>query len=181
MNPHHGIYQPGPIKKESGMGKFRAFISLGSNIGDKLQNIQKAVEILTETGNSTLLRHSECYKTEPVDYADQDWFVNAVIEIETDYPPLRLLKKIKTIEKEMGRNEGGIRFGPRIIDLDILFFDDLIIKEDGLTIPHPRLHQRRFVLKPICDIAPHLVHPVLSKSMETLLNNLNTGQEVIPV
>jgi 2-amino-4-hydroxy-6-hydroxymethyldihydropteridine diphosphokinase len=103
-----------------------------------------------------------------------------VIGIETRVDPDTLFKKIKAIEKEAGRRSETIRFGPRVLDLDILLFRDLVLETDCLTIPHPRMHQRRFVLQPICDIAPGVVHPVLKQTMQQLLESLSAkGQKVV--
>lgn len=147
------------------------YIAIGSNLGDKLSNCRKGIELL-ETFGAKLLACSHFYKTEPVDYADQDWFINAVIKADTDLAPLPLLKALKSVEKKAGRVE-TVRFGPRVLDMDIIFYDDLIMDESGLTIPHPRMHKRRFVLTPICDIEPNLVHPMLKQTMADLLKQLD--------
>ncbi|MBW1838283.1 MAG: 2-amino-4-hydroxy-6-hydroxymethyldihydropteridine diphosphokinase [Deltaproteobacteria bacterium] len=120
------------------------------------------------------------YKTEPVDYKDQDWFINFVIQIGTSLDPFALLNRIGDIQGAAGRDRDPVRFGPRILDMDIIFFDDLLIDTGNLVIPHPRMHERRFVLQPLCDIDPNLIHPVLKKRMEDLLENLNDdNQEII--
>lgn len=155
------------------------FISIGSNIGDKLQNCRNAVCAIAEGGVSLPIAQSRFYQTEPVDYCEQDWFVNAAIKIETDCEPVALLGKLQSIEKNLGRKKNVIRFGPRLIDLDILLYDSLIIELPRLTIPHPRMHQRRFVLQPLCDIDPFTVHPVLKKDMWTLLNALGENKQRI--
>lgn len=157
-----------------------AYISIGSNIGNSLENCKKAISVLKNTCSIQLSRISKFYKTEPVDYTDQSWFINAVIEIRTSLEPEQLFKTLKSIEKKAGRDENGIRFGPRLLDLDILFFNDETLETPELVIPHPRMHKRRFVLKPICDINPDFVHPVLLKKMKDLLEGLtDTGQEAI--
>jgi len=150
-------------------------------MGDKIGNCHKAIVELTHTNISELKEKSNFYTTEPVDYTDQDWFVNSVVKIETHLGPEALFKQLKRIEKEAGRKENTIRFGPRILDLDILFYNNRIIDTPLLKIPHPRMHQRRFVLTPFCDIDPDKVHPVLKKDIRYLLNTLSDqGQKVIP-
>ncbi len=145
-----------------------AIIAIGSNLGDKLANCKKGIEALEFCG----VKISACshfYKTEPVDYTDQDWFINAAVRVETDLPPIDLLKLLKSLEKKLGRIE-TVRFGPRTLDMDIIFYGDLVFEKDGLHIPHPRMHKRVFVLRPICDIVPLFIHPVLKQDMKTLLS-----------
>ncbi|MBL0731795.1 MAG: 2-amino-4-hydroxy-6-hydroxymethyldihydropteridine diphosphokinase [Desulfosarcina sp.] len=154
-------------------------ISAGSNIGDKSGNCKKGIAALIRVESAVLLKESKLYKTEPVDYTDQDWFVNCAVKISTPLEPLELLTEIKRIESEAGRKKDAVRFGPRVLDLDIIFFDDRVIESDNLIIPHPRMHQRRFVLMPICDIDPNIIHPVLKKSVRALLAELDdSGQKV---
>ena len=157
-----------------------AYLSVGSNMGDKRSNCERGIEDLTASGAAALLARSPLYKTEPVDYLEQDWFVNAVIKIETAEGPYELLARLKEIERNNGRTGGARRFGPRVLDLDILMFDDLVVKSSRLTLPHPRMHQRRFVLQPMCDIDPFVVHPVLKESMRQLLDQIAAkAQKVI--
>ena len=158
-------------------------ISAGSNIGDKSKNCRKGISALIRMKSAVLLKESKFYKTEPVDYRDQDWFVNCAVKISTPLEPVELLTEIKRIESEAGRKKDAVRFGPRVLDLDIIFFDDQIIDQkielDNLIIPHPRMHQRRFVLMPMCDIDPSIIHPVFKKSIRILLAELdNSGQKV---
>ena len=111
----------------------------------------------------------------------QDWFVNIAVKIETTLDPFQLIKKLKKIEADSGRTSDGIRFGPRILDMDIIYYDELVYKSPELEIPHPRMHERCFVLKPLCDIDPEIVHPLLGKKINDLLDNLNNEeQKVIP-
>ena len=148
--------------------KHIAYIAIGSNLGDKLSNCKKGIEALEFCG----VKVSACsrfYKTAPVDYTDQDWFINAVIRIDTNLQPIELLKLLKAIEKQLGRVE-TVRFGPRVLDMDIIFYDDLVFEKDALIIPHPRMHKRGFVLRPICDIEPDFIHPALKQDMKTLLS-----------
>ena len=154
-----------------------AYISAGSNIGNRLENCQNGITALTESGITTLKDKSPFYITEPVDYKDQDWFVNAVVKIETILDPFQLLSRLKSIQQDAGRINDSIRFGPRILDLDIILYDDIIINLSELIIPHPKMHKRRFVLKPFCDIDPTIVHPVLKMDMQSLLDNLDNKEQ----
>jgi len=155
-----------------------AFISVGSNLGDKLENCQRGVTLLIRNG-CRLVAQSGIYRTEPVDYLDQDWFVNYVVQIETALEPLKLLDAIHTIQKEAGRVQDKIRFGPRILDLDIILYDAITINTTKLIIPHPRMHKRRFVLQPLCDIDPVLIHPLRNMDMQSLLNALDDDEQRI--
>ena len=156
-----------------------AFIAVGSNIRNKLENCKKGVDALIRSDLVTLKAQSSCYKTDPVDYLDQDWFINYVIKIETSLDPFELLNRLKSIQQNAGRIRDAIRFGPRILDLDIILFDDAVINSENLTIPHPRMHKRRFVLKPVCDIDPEIIHPVLKKNMKYLLDSLHNKEQGI--
>jgi 2-amino-4-hydroxy-6-hydroxymethyldihydropteridine diphosphokinase len=142
-----------------------AYLGLGSNVGDKRGNIVGALGLISTW--SRVLQVSSLYKTEPVGFKDQDWFLNCAARIATDLAPRLLLERLKSIEKELGRIE-RIRDGPRTIDLDILFYDGLVLKEEGLTLPHPRLEGRMFVLAPLCEIAASLVHPLRLKTVAEL-------------
>lgn len=158
----------------------KAYISVGSNLGDKLANCRRGVDRLVQTTHSNLVAQSHVYQTEPVDDRDQDWFVNYVVALETDRDPLKLLADINRVEKEGGRVRSGRKFGPRTLDLDILLFGDRIIAKPRLTVPHPRLHKRHFVLRPLCDINPDIIHPILHRSMQQLLDELDaTDQQVM--
>ena len=161
------------------MDRHIAYISVGSNLGDRLANCRKGIAALTESGHSKILAQSRFYATEPVDYAHQDWFINAVVQLETVHDPFQLLDQIESIQRAAGRKINSIRFGPRILDLDIILYNDRIIHSAQLVVPHPRMHKRRFVLKPICDINPDIIHPVLKKEMRLLLESLgNDNQKV---
>ena len=159
------------------MKKHTVYIGTGSNIGDKRSNCQNGIDALIRTGTAALTDISRFYKTEPVDYLDQDWFVNAVIKIETTLDPFQLLKTLESIERSAGRVRDTIRFGPRILDMDIIFYDDLVLKTSLLVIPHPRMHKRCFVLKPICDIDSTFIHPVYKKDVRYLLDNLGEDRQ----
>ena len=157
-----------------------AYLSVGSNIGNKRSNCQRGVDDLIDSGAAILMARSSFYRTEPVDYNDQDWFVNTVVKIKTTDSPHELLDRLKKIEKNHGRTDSSKRFGPRVLDLDIIMFDDLVVRSPWLTLPHPRMHQRRFVLQPMCDIDPGVVHPVLKKKIQHLLDNIAAeGQRIL--
>jgi len=142
-------------------------------------NCKNGISALTTTRNVVEKVWSRFYKTEPVDYKNQDWFVNAVVKVETTLAPLELLKRLKAIEREAGRVDGAIRFGPRVLDLDIILYDDWVTNSSELVVPHPRMHKRRFVLRPICDIDPKIVHPVFKKEMQALLDVLDENDQRI--
>ncbi len=156
------------------------YVGIGSNLGDKLDNCRRAIEVIGSDTRNRLLKCSPFYHTEPVGEKEQDWFVNGVLGVETSLGPRELMDFLLAIEKKMGRVRGE-RWGPRVIDLDILFFDQKAIREGGLEIPHPRLQERRFVLVPLKDIAPHLVHPLLGKTISQLLAELKKEEKVLPL
>ncbi|MFZ0922974.1 MAG: 2-amino-4-hydroxy-6-hydroxymethyldihydropteridine diphosphokinase, partial [Candidatus Acidiferrales bacterium] len=143
------------------------YISLGSNVGDREQQIAAAIQALGTRG-IRILRQSSIYSTEPVDVATQSWFLNCVLEVETELMPRQLLRTFQEIENELGRKH-TVRRGPRVIDLDILLYGTSVIHSQELEVPHPRMSHRRFVLVPLAEIAPALRHPVENKSIEELL------------
>jgi len=153
-----------------------AYLSLGSNEGDRLRNLRLACAALRERG-SVIRCASSVYETEPVDMREQAWFLNAVIEVETTLPPLGLLDELQQVERELGRKR-TVPKGPRTIDLDILLYGDSIIREEQLTVPHPELHKRRFVLVPLREIAPTLKLPLLDRTPDELLRELEDSSEV---
>lgn len=157
----------------------RVFICLGSNIGDKVQHCKNGIDALIGSGNAILKNQSPFYYSEPTDFKDQDWFINGVIEIETRLEPIELIKTLKSIERQEGRTESTVQFGPRVLDMDIIFFDDWIIRLPGLVIPHPRMHLRRFVLQPLCDINPNVVHPVFKQTVKSMLEQITPDQQRI--
>ena len=156
-----------------------AFISVGANLGDRLKNCCRGIEALCSDDSVWLVQRAPFYETEPVDYTPQDWFLNTAIKIRTTLAPLELLARMQAIQLKMGRKEGGIRFGPRTLDLDLIFYQDCILTADRLVLPHPRMHKRRFVLQPIYDIDPTVVHPILGQDVKTLLNQLCEGDQQI--
>jgi 2-amino-4-hydroxy-6-hydroxymethyldihydropteridine diphosphokinase len=157
-----------------------AFVSVGSNLGDKLGNCLKGIAALADSGHNEVVGVSRFFRTSPVDYTQQDWFVNAAVKIKTALDPTALLDELVSIQRRAGRKAGAIRFGPRVLDLDILLYDALVMHAPQLEIPHPRMHKRAFVLRPICDIEPAVIHPVLGKSAADLLENLDDeAQQVI--
>lgn len=145
-------------------------LGLGSNVGDRLQNLQSAVDKLSKIGE--IIKVSKVYETEPWGKTDQPAFLNACVKIECNLNPEDLLNKLKQIEKKIGRVERE-RWGPREIDIDILFYDDIVIESQRLTIPHPLLHERAFVLVPLNDIAPEFTHPKLNVVVSELLKKVD--------
>jgi len=154
-----------------------AYIGIGSNLGNKLHQCEKAISEILKIDRHKLLARSSFFKTQPIGYTPQDWFVNGVVKIETDLEAPELLWELKRIESHLGRTE-TFRWGPRMIDLDILFFDDIEIQTEELQIPHPRVQQRQFVLIPLAEIDRNLIHPVLKKTIQELLNDSKEDQGV---
>jgi 2-amino-4-hydroxy-6-hydroxymethyldihydropteridine diphosphokinase len=147
------------------------FLSLGSNLGDRLNNLQDAIRSLPPKVHP--LSQSQIYETDPWGYTDQPAFLNLVIKANTELAPKKLLAFLKEMEVVLGR-EVTFHYGPRVIDLDILFYDDLVLDSPDLTIPHPRLTERVFVLFPLVELAPDLVHPVIKKSIQQLITSVST-------
>lgn len=154
----------------------RSYLGLGSNIGDRQANIIEAIKRLNAIPGIVIVNRSSLYETEPIGYKYQDWFINAVIGITTTLSPRSLLDVCVGIEDEMGRIRRTEK-GPREIDIDILLYGNLKVDEAGLKIPHPSMHERRFVLVPLLEIAPDLFHPLLNKSLKAMLMDLgDTGR-----
>jgi 2-amino-4-hydroxy-6-hydroxymethyldihydropteridine diphosphokinase len=152
------------------------FLSLGSNLGNKRQNLSRAREVLARRGIK-ILKASSLYQTEPVDFRDQPCFYNQVVEVGTSLEPREMLRLIKGIEKKLGRSP--LRTGgPRPIDIDILLAENLVVRTRGLTIPHPRLEKRKFVLVPFVEISPGAVHPLFQKSILELWKKSSDSSSV---
>jgi len=153
-----------------------AYLSLGSNVGDRLANLRAAIDALPSAG--VLVKQvSSIYETEPVDFLDQPWFLNCVVAVETEMEPHALLQSLRAIESQLGSQKEFAK-GPRKLDLDILLYGDETIATPNLQIPHPRMLQRRFVLTPLAKIAPNLRHPSWPATASTLLSQLNDPSQV---
>jgi len=151
------------------------YLSLGSNIGDRAANLNSAIERLGALG--TIEKISSFYETEPVEFTAQPWFLNIAVKLDTEKMPKQLLAGILDIEQQMGRRRTQKK-GPRAIDIDILLFGNSIIDTKGLTVPHPAMHERRFVLEPLAEIAPEVRHPVFKRTLSELRDALPPGQAV---
>jgi 2-amino-4-hydroxy-6-hydroxymethyldihydropteridine diphosphokinase len=157
-----------------------AFLGIGSNMGDPADHCRKAIDLISNTNQVRVLRKSSLYRTEPVGFKEQDWFVNAAIEIRTVFSPKDLLKTLTGVEQAMGRvREETKPWGPRVIDIDILLYGQDIVEEEGLFIPHPELHRRRFALVPLAEIASYVMHPKFGVTVKGLLERLEDQSEVI--
>ena len=165
-----------PVSKLSSPAK-RVFLSLGSNLGDRVANIRKALEQLAGVGVA-ITRVSSLYKTEPMDFRPQAWFVNCVAEAETRLMPMQLLHAVKTVERALGRRT-GVAKRPRAIDIDILLYESTVVRSAALNIPHERLAERRFVLLPLGELAGNIRHPVTKRTVyEMLAEACDTSQVV---
>ena len=157
----------------------RAYIGIGSNLGDRKANTREAVDRVSKLPTTRIVRASSLYESEPLGDA-KTWFVNSVIEIETELPADALLRRLKAIEKAMGRKRvKGKRWGSRIIDLDILLCDHDVVEKRSLKIPHPEMHKRRFVLLPLAELAPHVIHPQLGQTVSSMLANVKDTKRVM--
>ena len=146
------------------------YVSLGSNLGDRLQYLKGAIGRIEEAEKISIKKLSSVYETQPVGYENQGWFLNLVLEVETSLDPLSLLDHLLSIEDQLGRKREE-KWGPRSIDVDILLYNNQVVDSERLTIPHPRMHKRKFVLILLAQIAPQLLHPLLKKSMSELIEN----------
>jgi 2-amino-4-hydroxy-6-hydroxymethyldihydropteridine diphosphokinase len=155
----------------------RVYLSLGSNLGDRVARIREAIEALASAGIE-VHRVSSFYKTEPVDFRPQRWFVNCVAEVSTDLMPRRLLKTLQSLERSLGRRL-GIAKGPRSIDIDILLYENVVVRSTTLTIPHERLAERRFVLVPLGELAGQLRHPVTQRTVLDMLHDTSDTSQVV--
>ncbi len=171
------------------MDRVTVYLGLGSNLGDREDNLAQAIHLLAVPERSApsipdggiapqelrILRVSSIYETAPWGYADQPHFLNCVVEAQTSVAPGELLLRTQAVEQSLGR-QPSVRYGPRRIDVDILLYDERIVDQPELQIPHPRLHQRAFVLVPLAELCPHLQHPVLKTSVEALASQVE-GRE----
>jgi 2-amino-4-hydroxy-6-hydroxymethyldihydropteridine diphosphokinase len=155
----------------------RVFLSLGSNLGDRLASLRAALQRMPAAGID-VRRVSSFYKSEPVGFTAQAWFVNCVAEARTRLMPLQLLKTLKSIERALGRHR-GISKGPRPIDIDILLYENAVVRSASLTIPHERMAERRFVLVPLRELAPHARHPVLKRTVLEMLQHTRDQSQVV--
>jgi 2-amino-4-hydroxy-6-hydroxymethyldihydropteridine diphosphokinase len=153
------------------------YIGIGSNMGDRPAFCREAVRLISRFPTTSILAVSSLYETAPLERTGQDWFINCVAAVETLLSARELLRACQEVEQFLGRKR-TVRFGPRTIDLDLLVYGDQIIKGPDLTIPHPRVHLRRFVLEPLNEIAPTLEHPVLRKTIRQVLAEFKDHQEV---
>lgn len=158
------------------------YLSLGSNLGDRDAHLRGAIALIDALPETTVTDESPVYETAPMGPQDQGAYLNAAVALRTAMTPLALLKSLQRIEGEMGRPtlSQRRRWGPRVIDLDVLLFGKRVIDEPGLTVPHPGLSERWFVLKPLCDLAPDLRHPSSDKPMRTLLAELEQAERFQP-
>lgn len=155
-----------------------AYIALGSNMGDRELNLLRATAEIGRISGSRITGLSGFYDTEPVGPVPQGRFLNAALRLETGLTPGMLLAELQRIETAVFRRKRTVAWGPRPMDLDILFYDDLTLSDDTLTIPHPRLHERRFVLAPLAELAPEFVHPRLGRRIDELLASLDSTEQV---
>lgn len=148
-----------------------AYIAVGSNMGDKEANIKNAMNQINDTWHTSITNQSKLIETDPLGYEDQDQFINGVFEIKTLLTPVKLIRWLLSIEKDLKR-ERIVRWGPRTLDLDVIYYDDEITTLEEIVIPHPRMHERTFVLEPLNEIAPYKMHPILNKRTFQLLDDI---------
>lgn len=155
----------------------QVYIGIGSNLGNKRENYLEALERIAKIPKTRIIKESSVYESQPHGDA-KEWYINGVIEIETEVKPELLLNKFKNIERAMGRKKVRKKWGARIIDLDLLLYDSLVLNKKNLKIPHPEMHQRKFVLIPLSEVAPQVIHPVLSASISELLVSVKDDKKV---
>ena len=155
----------------------QVYIGIGSNVGNKRENFFEAVTRLAKLPDTRVLKESSLYESEPLGDA-KEWYVNGAVEIETKFKPDMLLKKFKNIERAMGRKKIKKRWGARVIDLDILLYDSAVVKKKNLRIPHPEMSNRKFVLIPLSEIAPQVIHPELGVTISEMLINVKDDKRI---
>lgn len=153
------------------------FIGIGSNLEEPLSRCREAIDYIKVLGGCVFERHASFYRTEPVGFLNQAWFINTVLELRTTLSARQIMQEIQDIEKSMGRQK-HLKWGPRIIDLDVLFYGQDIINDDDFTVPHPELHKRRFVMEPLYEIAPYVIHPAFGISVAGLMQRLADNSQV---
>ena len=165
---------------EEVLSRMTGYLGFGTNLGDRKMNLAQAVNNLNDRPDLAILRTSSIYETAPWGLTSQPDFLNMVAEFETSITPNELLERVKKLEQSMGR-EDGPRFGPRLIDIDILLLGDLVVDEPDLIIPHASLHERAFVLVPLAELAPDAVHPVLGKTIADLAGQVDGLDGIKPL
>ena len=170
-NPDFTSARPDPRARK------QVYLSLGSNRGDRIANLRRAMAELGQAG-VTVQRASSFYKTEPVDFGPQAWFLNCVVEASTEFLPMMLLKAVKSVERALGRRP-GVSKGPRPIDIDILLYENVVVRTAALTIPHARMNERRFVLVPLRELSPAARHPVSRKTVAEMLQDTPDLSQVV--
>ena len=168
--PRRPIFAAAPCRDKLKYVARTVYLSIGSNVGDRRKMLQDAVNHLHRR-DFRVTRVSSVWETEPQDYREQGWFLNLVVEAETSLFPMQMLSRVQSVESTLGRKR-MIRKGPRTIDIDILLINQLVIDTDALTVPHIHMHERRFVLAPLCELAHEIRHPVLHRKMSELLDRL---------
>lgn len=156
------IAKPNPVRT--------VYLALGSNVGDREEYIEQAITLLKETPHIKVVRRASNFETEAEGKTPQPLFINSAVEISTDLPPAKLLEVTQSIEDTLGR-ERGVEWGPRIIDIDILLYGDTVVSDNDLTIPHALMHERLFVLEPLKQIAPHVIHPMFDRTISELFED----------
>lgn len=153
------------------------YVGMGSNMGNKEKNLKDAIKLIDDSNESKVIKTSKFYVTAPVGYVDQDDFLNCAIEVETILSPQEFMNVLLKFEKDLKR-ERLIHWGPRTIDLDILLYDDIVTSHESYVIPHPRMTERLFVLEPLCDIAPYVIHPLLNKRIADIKAEITKGTDI---
>lgn len=156
---------------------YQVYIAIGSNLGNKRENYLEALARIAKIPDTKIIKESSIYESEPLGDS-KEWYVNGAIEVETELMPEHLLVKLKNIERAMGRKKVRKRWGARVIDLDILLFNALKLEKKNLKIPHPEMHNRKFVLIPLSEIAPQVIHPALGASISELLVGVKDNKKV---